>query len=138
MANRLASRFTEDLATQLGDAFRFQAAPACPMQGRQQTPGVPRGTEQVSGLEQPGKLVGRNEGNVSRASTPHDDCLPLVHDLIQNAGQVFTQACICGFRCHEPPACIVQDSCTAGIGNGFGQPYRSRCYSIADYGKGAS
>jgi hypothetical protein len=103
MASRLTSRFTEDLSPQFGDAFRFRSAPARPIEGRQQTPRIPWGTKQVSGLNQPGKFIGRNESDVSRPSSPDDYGLPLVHDLIEHAGQVCTQACICGFSRHEPP-----------------------------------
>ena len=86
MANRLTSRFTEDLSPQFGDAFRLRFAPARPMQGRQQTARVPWRPEQVSGLDQPCQFVGRNESNVSRPSASNDDRLPLIHDLIQDAG----------------------------------------------------
>jgi hypothetical protein len=86
MASRLTPRFTEDLSPQFGYAFRFRFAPACPIEGRQQTPRIPWGTKQVSGLNQPRKFVGRNESDVSRPSAPDDYRLPLVHDLVEHAG----------------------------------------------------
>jgi hypothetical protein len=86
MASRLTSRFTEDLSPQFGDAFRFRFAPACPMQGLQQTPRIPWRPEQVSGLDQPRKFISRNESDVSRPSASDDYRLPLIHNLIQNAG----------------------------------------------------
>jgi hypothetical protein len=56
------------------------------VQCRQQAPRVSWRPEQVSGLDQPGKFIGRNESDVSRPSASNDDRLPLIHDLIQNAG----------------------------------------------------
>jgi hypothetical protein len=86
MANRLTSRFTEDLSPQLRDAFGLHLAPPRPVQSRQQTPRVPRRSKQMGGLDQPRKFIGRNQGDVSRPFAPNDDRLPLIHDLIQNAG----------------------------------------------------
>jgi len=63
----------------------------------------------VSGLNQAGKFSGRNQGHVTRASASHNDRFLLIHDVIQNAGQVLSQACVRGLGCHDP---IVQDSCT--------------------------
>ncbi len=121
MANRLPSLFTENLSPQIGDALGFHFAPARPMQGRQQSARVPWRTEQVSGLDQPRQFIRRNKSHVSRPSASNDDRLPLIHDLIQNAGQVRAQARICGFRRHEPPCYIVQDSCTRRIGRTLGR-----------------
>jgi len=86
MASRLTSRFTEDLSPQIGDAFRFRCAPACPLQGRQQTPRIPWGTKQVRGLDEPRKFIGRKESDVPRPSAPDDYRLPLIHHLIQHPG----------------------------------------------------
>lgn len=86
------------------------------MQGLQQTARVPRRPEQMSGLDQTCKLARRNESDVSGPFAPYDHRFPSIHDLIQNAGQVRTQVCVCGFRRHEPPSTIVQDSCTAQTG----------------------
>jgi len=86
MASRLTSRFTEDLSPQIGDAFRFRCAPACPLQGRQQTPRIPWRPEQVGGLDEPRKFIGRNKSDVSRSPAPDDYRFPSIHHLIQNAG----------------------------------------------------
>src|ERR1035437_4687834 len=47
-------------------------------------------SKQVSGLDQPGEFTSRNESDISRPSASKDDSLLLVHNLIQNAGQVLT------------------------------------------------
>jgi len=82
------------------------------MQRSEQASRVPRRPEQVSGLDQPREFTSRNESNIPRPSAPNDDSFLLIHDLIQNAGQVLTQSCICGFSCHLQPVSIVQDFCT--------------------------
>jgi len=55
----------------------------------------------VSGLDQPGKFTSRNESDISRPSASNDDSLLLVHNSIQKAGQVRTEAGICGFSWHR-------------------------------------
>ena len=103
MATRLRSRFTEHLPPQLGGGRGFSFAAAGSMQCRQQTPCVARRPEQVGCFHQPGEFASRNESHISRPSAPDDDRLLLIHNLIQNGGQVLTQAGICGFRWHRPP-----------------------------------
>ncbi len=59
----------------------------------------------MSGLNEPGEFAGGNEGNIPGSSTSNNDRFLLVHNLIENAGQVFTKACICRFRRHRTPYC---------------------------------
>ncbi len=109
MATRLPAFGTEDLSPQSGYVYRLCFSPFGPVQRGEQTPRVPWRTEQVSSLYQPGELASRNQSNVARPPAPNDDSLLLIDYLIENTGQIFTEAGVCRFRRH---IVIVQGSCT--------------------------
>ena len=67
------------------------------------TPRIPGGAQQVSGLDEPGKFAGGKEGNVAGSPASNDHRFLLVHDLIENAGQVFTEARVRRFSRHRTP-----------------------------------
>ena len=66
----------------------------------------------MSGLNESSEFTGRQEGNVACASAADDASFLLVHDLIQNARRVFTEARGCRFNRHGTDVRTVQDSCT--------------------------
>ena len=50
-----------------------------------------------------GEFGGRKEGDVARAPPPNDHGFLLVHHLIENAGQICTEAGVRRFTRHEAP-----------------------------------
>ena len=56
---------------------------------------------------------GRKQSDVAGSPSPDNHGILLVDHLVENAGEIFTQSCICCFPGHHaPPTRIVQHSCT--------------------------
>jgi hypothetical protein len=109
IATRLPCRGTGHLSPQFSYAYGLCFPSLGSTQRRQQTPRVPWRPEQVGGLDEPSELAGGNEGHIARTSAPDDNGFLLVYHLIQNAGQVCTEARIRRFNRHRTP-CLY---CTA-------------------------
>ena len=50
-----------------------------------------------------GEFGGRKKGDVARSPPPNDHGFLLVHHSIENAGQIYTEACVRRFTRHESP-----------------------------------
>ncbi|HEX4133161.1 MAG TPA: hypothetical protein VHY84_00965 [Bryobacteraceae bacterium] len=46
----------------------------------------------MSGFGQPGEFVGRYQGYIPRSSPPDDHCFLPIDNLVQNTGQIGSQA----------------------------------------------
>ena len=68
-----------------------------------------------------GEFGGRKKGDVARSPPPNDHGFLLVHHLIENAGQILTEAGVRGFTRHEAPNWY----CTAFLYGSGGQGIRS-------------
>ena len=54
-------------------------------------------------FQKTGEFGGRKKGDVARSPPPDDHGFLLVHHLIQNAGQIFTEPGVRRFTRHEAP-----------------------------------
>jgi hypothetical protein len=57
----------------------------------------------VCSFHETGEFGGRKKGDVARSPPPNDHGFLLVHHLIENAGQILTEAGVRGFTRHEAP-----------------------------------
>jgi hypothetical protein len=57
----------------------------------------------VCRFHETGEFGGRKKGDVARSPPPNDHGFLLVHDLIENAGQIFTEAGVRRFTRHDAP-----------------------------------
>ncbi len=55
----------------------------------------------MSGLDEPGELGGGDQSNIAGSPASNDHRFLLVHDLIENTGQVFAKARIRSFSGHR-------------------------------------
>jgi hypothetical protein len=54
----------------------------------------------MCGFHQSRKFTGRYKSNIPQTTATHDDRLLLIHNLIQDTGQILPQARVCGFSSH--------------------------------------
>jgi hypothetical protein len=86
----------------------------------------------MGSFHETGEFGGRKKGDVARSTPANDHGFLPVHNLMENAGQIFTEAGVRGFTRHEAPNWyFVQDSCTEARG-GSGVPGRSHRATRAD------
>jgi len=57
----------------------------------------------VCSFHETGEFGGRKKGDVARSPPPNDHGFLLVHHSIENAGQIYTEACVRRFTRHESP-----------------------------------
>ena len=65
-------------------------------------------------FQEASEFGGGKQSDVAGSPSPDNYRILLVDHLVENAGEIFTQTCICCFPGHQaPPTRIVQHSCTA-------------------------
>ena len=66
----------------------------------------------MGSFQETGEFRGRKKCDVAPAPSPNDHGFLLIYNLIENAGQILTEARIGRFTRHEAPNRSVRHSCT--------------------------
>jgi len=58
-------------------------------------------------FQEASEFGGRKQGDVAGSPSPDNHRILLVHHLVENAGEIFTQARVCSFPGHHTPQFVL-------------------------------